>query len=98
MNKYARRVDGNHAEIKRALRAVGCDVFDASRFGGSFPDLVVGRNNRSMLLEVKDGSKPPSARKPSEGQESFAANWRGHYALVTSVEEAIDAVEEATCR
>jgi hypothetical protein len=31
-----------------------------------------------MLLEVKDGSKPPSAQKLTPQQEIWHRDWRGH--------------------
>lgn len=97
MRKYAARTDGNHSEIVRELRKIGCSVLSLSRVGGGCPDLAVGRNYRTMLLEIKDGSKPPSQRGLTPDQEKFSAAWRGHYAVVTSVQDAIDVITEATC-
>src|SRR6185312_62785 len=61
------RRDRNHKEIADALMAAGCSVWDAAHVGGGFPDLVVGRvvaggRRRTYLLEVKDGTLPPSRR------------------------------------
>jgi Holliday junction resolvase len=54
---FARRVDGNHAEIVAALRKVGCAVLDLSRVGKGCPDLLVSRRTGFgrdlVLLEVK---------------------------------------------
>ena len=90
--RRAARTDRNHAEVVKALRAVGASVADTSRVGGGFPDLVVGMRGQSFLLEVKDGRKPPSARKLTPEQERFAAEWGGHWVCVTSVDEAIRVV------
>ena len=38
---YRRRADKNHSQITAALRKIGARVYDASRVGGGFPDLVV---------------------------------------------------------
>jgi Holliday junction resolvase len=57
------RTDANHAEIREALRACGWTVIDTSRAGSGFPDLVAAKAGRIELIEVKDGSKPPSAQK-----------------------------------
>lgn len=89
---YARRVDGNHAAIVAALRGIGCSVYDASRVGRSFPDLVCGYKGKTFLVEVKDGTKPPSARKLNAGQEKFQAEWRGHCEVATSADEAIQII------
>ena len=98
MRKHARRVDANQSEVVSALRQIGCTVFVASGVGGGFPDLVVGYRNRTMLIELKDGDKPKSARKLTIDQMFFSAMWRGHYVVVNDVDEAIEAVTEATCR
>ena len=50
---WRRRVDRNHKEIRDGLRACGFDVWDCSRFGGGFPDLLVYAHGRLFLLEVK---------------------------------------------
>lgn len=96
MKKHARRVDANQSAVVSALRQIGCTVFVASSVGGGFPDLVVGYRNRTMLIELKDGDKPKSARKLTIDQMFFSAMWRGHYVVVNNVDEAIAAVVEAT--
>lgn len=53
MTRYARRVDRNHAAIRDGLRQVGYKVFDCSRLGGGFPDLLAWDGKRLTLLEVK---------------------------------------------
>ena len=88
----AARTDANHAEIVKALRAIGASVFDTSRVGGGYPDLTVGFRGRNWLLEVKDGRRPPSERRLTAAQELFVQQWRGHWACVTSADEAIELV------
>ena len=73
----AARVDENQAVIVQALRKAGAKVYVSSSFGGGFPDLVVGYQGRWVLLEVKDGAKPPSARKLTKDQEKFHAEMTG---------------------
>jgi Holliday junction resolvase len=80
--------DANHREIALALKAAGCFVFDAARVGGGFPDLVVGRNRQTFLLEIK---APHGNRTPT--QIEFHARWRGGpLHVVRSVEEALRVV------
>ena len=62
MSKHARRADSNHAEIVGAFRSFGAAVVDVHSLPGAL-DLLVGFGGRLVLVEVKDGSKPPSARK-----------------------------------
>jgi hypothetical protein len=46
----------------------------------------------TMLLEVKDGSKPPSAQKLTPQQEIWHRDWRGHRVVVNSPEAALGAI------
>jgi len=71
MSKYARRKDANHAVVIGAFRACGALAIDTSRLGEDFPDAVIGFKRVWKLVEIKDGDKPPSARRLSEGQEKF---------------------------
>jgi hypothetical protein len=50
----AKRVDGNHAEIRDHLRKFGYAVEDTHEQGGGFPDLVVlSKSDIVVLVEVK---------------------------------------------
>jgi len=84
-------VDANQAAIVAALRAIGCRVFIASSFGKGFPDLVVAHPATGItLLEVKDGDKPPSARKLTKDQQVFHREWAGFRVyVICTVDEAI---------
>ena len=87
---YAKRVDSNHSDIVKTLRDLGCSVFDTSRVAGGFPDLVVGRNNKTVLVEVKSGEKS----KFTPAQELFMMNWRGSTVVrIDSVDSAIRLVK-----
>lgn len=88
----AARTDANHAAIVAALRAIGCSVASTAKLGEGFPDLVVGYRGANWLIEIKDGSKPPSARALTIDQQCFLAAWRGQYAVITSAQQAIDLV------
>ena len=88
--RLAARRDANHSEIVRALEQIGCSVLDLSRVGGGCPDLLVARNGRTMLLEIKDGAKPPSRRRLRGNQQDFFARWNGEAYRVTTVDEAME--------
>jgi hypothetical protein len=90
--RRAAKVDANQPAIVEALRRVGCEVEVTSTIGGGFPDLIVGYRGVNHMLEVKDGSKPPSARKLTPDQERWHARWRGRVVVVESVEDALRAV------
>jgi hypothetical protein len=53
---------------------------------------LVGYKGLNMLLEVKDGSKPPSAQKLTPQQEIWHRDWRGHRVVVNSPEAALVAI------
>lgn len=86
--RYARAVDANQAAIVDALRKLGALVHSTARLGGGFPDLVVLWRGVVLLVEVKDGRKPPSARKLTPDELAFRdLGWPVH--VVESVEQAL---------
>ncbi len=87
-----RKKDDNQDEIVAALREAGASVAITSAVHKGFPDLVVGFNGRTFLLEVKDGSKVASAQKLTPDQVRFFADWKGHAVVVRSVEDALAAI------
>lgn len=90
--RRAARVDANQAEIVAALRKIGCRVMLMQAMGEGFPDLLVSFRGLLTLIEVKDGSKPPSARKLTPAQVKWHAEWGEDVRVVKSIEEAIAAV------
>lgn len=88
--RRAAKKDRNHVEIVEALRKVGATVVDLGAVGHGVPDLLVGLGGKTMLMEVKDGKKCPSARHLTPDQERFFAGWHGGpLAVVDSVESAL---------
>ena len=89
----AARTDANQAEIVAVLRKVGATVHSTHKVGQGFPDLVIGFMGSTILAEVKDGSKPESARKLRPSQVEFRDKWRGGPILIlTSPDQAIASV------
>jgi hypothetical protein len=72
------RQDANHSEVVDGLRKVGAHVTDTSAAGDGFPDLVVGFRGRWFVIEVKDGSLPPSERVLTPKQKKWHAEVQGH--------------------
>ena len=91
--RRAAKVDANQAEIVAALRAVGATVQPLHSVGKGCPDLLVGYRGRNLLIEVKDGAKPPSARKLTPDQIEWHATWRGSVAQAKSIEEALALIQ-----
>lgn len=91
--RRAARVDDNQNEIVDALRAIGATVRVVTQ-GGGLPDLMVGFRGQTVLMEVKDGKKPPSARALTPAEQKFFDEWRGGLLIVVnSVDEAIAALK-----
>jgi len=88
--RRAAKVDDNQAAIVAALRAIGCTVQSLAAIGKGCPDLLVGCNGKTALIEVKDGSKSPSERRLTPEQLKWHAKWNGGtLAVVCDVESAI---------
>lgn len=87
------RTDQNQAEIVKALRGIGCTVYSMAQLGDGMPDLLVGYKGKTWLVEVKDGNKPPSARKKTEDQIRFWDTWTGGgLVMVESAEHALKVI------
>lgn len=89
--RYAKRRDDNEREIVDALRKFGYAVWALDKPA----DLLVGVRGRFVLLEVKDGAKPPSARKLSPDEHAVAETCGSRglpYAVVLNLEEALGAI------
>ena len=94
----AARIDANQPEIVKALRDVGAFVQSLATIGKGCPDLLVAFRGKWHVLEVKDGAKPPSARKLTKGEMSFVEFLTGlqcacckptaEYRIVESIEQA----------
>lgn len=88
--RRAAKVDAGQDQIVSALRAMGATVRIVTQ-GNGLPDLLVGYRGFTILMEVKDGRKPPSARKLTEAEQKFFDEWRGGLlAIVNNVDEALD--------
>lgn len=93
MVRHAARVDANQTAVISALEAAGAEVLVL----GLPVDLLVRYGNRMMFMEVKDGNKPPSARKKTALQERFFAWATGlPIALVDGPEAALRALAVLT--
>ena len=86
--RLAARRDANEDEVVAAMEARGAHVEkinDAGRF-----DLLVWYKGQTLLLEVKDGRKPPSARLLTAAEQKFHDRWPGdNLFVVNGVEDAL---------
>lgn len=87
------RTDANQKGVIDALRNDGFEVRITSGMGKGWPDAeasfwMKGLGPYAIKLEIKDGNKPPSARRLTPDQLAFARKYRGPYAVVHSAQEA----------
>jgi hypothetical protein len=87
--RRASKVDDNQAAVVAALRKIGCSVQSLAAVGSGCVDLLVGFAGDEWLIEVKDGSKPPSARKLTPDEATWHSQWQGRVYIVESAEQAI---------
>lgn len=93
--RRAAKVDGNHGAVVKALRDAGIAVKSLASVGGGMPDLLWALRDVTGLMEVKDGSKPPSERQLTKAEAEFIATWPGLVFVVKSPQEAVECVVEA---
>jgi hypothetical protein len=88
--RRAARIDANQPAIVDALRKIGAVVW----FLRDPLDLLVGFRGHWTVLEVKDGSLPPSQRELTKREEDAIrdVDGRAPIAVVKSVDEAIKAI------
>lgn len=84
------RVDANHTEIVRTLRALGWSVHDTSRVGGGYPDLTCAKAGVTVLVEVK-----AAKGKLTPDQEMFLATWPGPVWIVRSADDVIERTRQS---
>ena len=92
MRKFARK-DGNHKDIILTFRSLGATVFDTASLGSGFPDCVVGMRGNNVLVEIKDGSLPPSKRKLTPDELKFHDEWRGKVVIINNIDEAVELIK-----
>ncbi len=88
MYQRPNRRDANHAEIVGVFESLDCSVLDVSAAPCGF-DLIVGYKTQAIAVEVKDGSKPPSARKLTLNENNAHNAWRGPKCVVKNNDEAV---------
>ena len=73
----AAKIDANQEQVVTALRAAGATVQSLAGVGKGVPDLLVGYQGQTLLLEIKDGFKSPSRRLLTEDQLRWHGSWKG---------------------
>jgi hypothetical protein len=87
---YGRKKDANHNEIVDALTNAGAYVIDMSHVGKGFPDLIVGFQNTTILMEIKNPKTSYGKRGLNKNQLEWKEKWLGGaYCVVDSIEAAL---------
>lgn len=86
--RTAAKKDANHNEIADRLVELGWVVQDLSQLKNCC-DMAAAKNFFTVMIEVKDGSKPPSQRKLTKGETEFRNKWcqQGVWYLCESIED-----------
>src|SRR5689334_11360868 len=87
--RRAAKKDDNHNHVAAAFRALGCGWFDTYQLGSGFPDGVAEINTLTVLVEIKDGAKRPSARKLTPDEARFHAAWRGALVIIETTDDVL---------
>ena len=86
--RRAAKVDVNQPEIVKEFRSLGWYVLIISQLKNCC-DIIVSKNGRTIAVEIKDGSQPPSKQKLTEGEAKFMNEWQGEYKIINSVDAVI---------
>jgi hypothetical protein len=57
--------------------------------GNGCPDLLLGFKKQNYLIELKDYSKPASAKKLTEDEEEFFNEWNGQVNKCETLEDIL---------
>lgn len=90
--RRAGNVDANQAAVVRKLRECAVKVEVLSDVGKGVPDLLLGFRGVNILLELKNGDKPPSARNLTADQKAWHESWPGQVDVVNDFDEAFAVV------
>lgn len=85
------RRDANEPDIVADLKKIGASVVRLHHC-----DLLIGYRGKNILVELKDGSKPPSRTKLTPDQVIFQAEWRGQYAVAHSFDDVLHILKRET--
>lgn len=97
MIRRAKRTDANHAQIVAELRARGYAVSDLSAVGRGCPDLLVSKDGRGLLVEIKSEANRGGKARGAKQAETLAlqALWRKLHPGVCVVAMTVEDVEGA---
>lgn len=85
-----RRSDDNQKHLVGQMRKIpGLKVVHTHTVGSGMVDVICGFRGTNYLFEIKDPSKPKSARKLTEDEQRFHNEWTGQVAVVETIEDVL---------
>jgi hypothetical protein len=88
--KYGAKKDANHHVVVEALQKVGASVIDMSHVGKGFPDLIVGFQSKTILMEIKNPKTSYGKKGLNKNQLKWKEHWiGGAYCVVDSPDAAL---------
>lgn len=91
--RRAAKTDDNQKEVVALFRKLGWCVLIVSQLKNCC-DIIVSKDGVTIAIEIKDGKKPPSARKLSKGELDFKNEWLGEWRLVETESDVLEINEE----
>ena len=85
----AKRIDANQKQIVMNLRQLGFSVQILSSLGKGCPDLLIGRQKKNWLIELKDGAKFASQQKLTPDEIRWHCTWNGQAAICNSLDQIL---------
>lgn len=86
--RYRARIDKNQPSIVKELRKLGFSVLCLHQLGKGVPDLLIGKDGRNYLIELKSSDKG----KLTTDEAQFFQDWKGNAIVATSIEDIINLI------
>lgn len=82
------KADGNQPELVKFIRGLGASFQHTHTIPGAL-DGIIGYRGIDIRVEIKDPSRPPSARRLTIEEQKTFDEWRGRKPVVIETEEDV---------
>jgi len=79
--------DANHNAVQEIFTVFGYRTLDVSSLKCGF-DFIAWKHGQVFIVEVKDGSKPPSATRSTDEEKKAEKKYTGEYYVIFSTKQA----------
>lgn len=90
------KVDKNQPEIVKALRKLGAAILPTHQLKNAF-DILVGFRGKLFMVEIKDGTLPPSKKRLTPGEQKCKQDFESvgvKYHIIYSIDDAIKMIND----